>query len=513
MRPLLLLCPALLSACGDSSFSKVNTAPSTSILNPLDGSAFEGGALVEMAGLVGDGESAPSELVVTWSSSLDGELGAATADASGNVSLATASLTEGTHAITLMAVDPEGKSGSSAISIQVGATEVEDTSPPEPTSDPPEADLDGPVPGSIFTLGEAVTFVGSATDPDQAPDTLSASLVSNHDGVIWSGAPDASGFIDVTVEGLRAGDHTVTLEVVDAEGNVDTDDISFTILEDGRPEVSILTPEDGSSHWTTEEVIFTGLVSDDLTEAGDLQVTWSTDLAGVIYAGAPAATGETGAHAALTEGVHLVTLAVVDTDGNESTAQSLINVVDPNNSDDDGDGVTENEGDCDDANSLISPLESEICDDLDNNCDGQINEDWADTYEANDSLGDAHDLGEVDSSVLWAGESITISGLSLHEEGDADYFTWQADDEWYDNVSISVRARNFPSGGSFTLDLYMRVGSTWDLKDSSTGSGALTVGYEGDIFDTSEDDFVVVVYASSWPAGYCSSTYMIEISS
>lgn len=42
--------------------------------------------------------------------------------------------------------------------------------------------------------------------------------------------------------------------------------------------------------------------------------------------------------------------------------------------DDDGDGFTENQGDCNDANVQIGPTQSEVCDSVDQDCDGQIDE-------------------------------------------------------------------------------------------------------------------------------------------
>ena len=46
-------------------------------------------------------------------------------------------------------------------------------------------------------------------------------------------------------------------------------------------------------------------------------------------------------------------------------------------SDMDGDGFTPSEGDCDDGNALVSPAEPEVCDSLDNDCDGVADEELA----------------------------------------------------------------------------------------------------------------------------------------
>ena len=59
--------------------------------------------------------------------------------------------------------------------------------------------------------------------------------------------------------------------------------------------------------------------------------------------------------------------------------------VDPLTVDDDGDGFSENDGDCDDTNAELSPVASEICDSLDNDCDGNIDDDDDDTQFPEDS--------------------------------------------------------------------------------------------------------------------------------
>ena len=63
----------------------------------------------------------------------------------------------------------------------------------------------------------------------------------------------------------------------------------------------------------------------------------------------------------------------------------------------DGDGLTESAGDCDDADALIYAGAPEICDGLDNDCDGAIDEDVSTTFYV-DTDGDGH--GDDDSAVV-----------------------------------------------------------------------------------------------------------------
>ena len=49
-------------------------------------------------------------------------------------------------------------------------------------------------------------------------------------------------------------------------------------------------------------------------------------------------------------------------------------VLTQDNVDDDNDGYSENQGDCDDTDSTVYPGATEVCDGLDNDCNGQIDE-------------------------------------------------------------------------------------------------------------------------------------------
>ncbi|MBX7149384.1 carboxypeptidase regulatory-like domain-containing protein, partial [bacterium] len=74
--------------------------------------------------------------------------------------------------------------------------------------------------------------------------------------------------------------------------------------------------------------------------------------------------------------------------------------------DSDGDGFSPNDGDCDDANSEIYPGASEVCDELDNDCDAQIDEDAVDAsyfYVDGDQDGYGDDLQVVSACNAPAG--------------------------------------------------------------------------------------------------------------
>lgn len=78
--------------------------------------------------------------------------------------------------------------------------------------------------------------------------------------------------------------------------------------------------------------------------------------------------------------------------------------LDCDDSDDDGDGYTENDGDCDDENASVNPGALEVCDQLDNDCNGDIDDEDSnlDTstlitwYEDNDGDG----YGTSNSSII-----------------------------------------------------------------------------------------------------------------
>ncbi len=495
----MLLFALSLMACSENELNTYNTAPEVSITAPEDGLEFGPSQQIEFEGVVWDDQQSAESLSIVWTSSVDGELGTSIADTDGFVYFPWTGLSEGlTHAITLTAFDIENKSAYDTITVQTTGV-----------YGAPALTLIGPYDGEEFEQGAVVPIVASATDDEQDCSTLSIEVLVSSVGSAWTGTPAANCAITTDLYDLDIGQHQITVTATDDDGNTASESVQVTILENAIPAVSVVSPLDGSSFWTSDIVVLEGLVSDDTTASGDLVVSWSSDRDGALLGGNPDSSGLTAGSATLSEGVHVVTLTAID-EGSESV---VIEVIDPLNHDGDGDGWTENDGDCDDTDSSVHPGLAELCDTIDNDCDTEINEDWADTYEPNDTETTPYDLGEVDDGFLWVGDQLAISGLSINEPNDEDWFLFDVDDDWYDNANFSVTVQSLPTGGTWVLELWDMNG-TPAIEQSYTSNSSMSVGFTGDIFDDGEDDWAIRIYALTWPSDTsgCTQTYQILIS-
>lgn len=491
----------VLAACQEHKVGTYNTPPTVSVVAPADGSHFEAGDLVEFHGLARDSQTGNDALVVSWKSDLDGELNTEPPDVSGDAIFATPSLSSGTHAITFTAVDENAASAETSLRLEIGGGSS--------AIGTPEVTLLSPAPNQQFSDGETVNLVAATTDDADAYETLQVEVIDVPDGTVWTGNPTVTGSITAPLT-PSVGTHALSVHVTDADGKTGTATVAYEVLDDGRPTVVITDPADSSVYSAGSIITFRGTVADNETAATDLAVQWSSDRSGVLSTNPADSSGATSVGVPLPLGVHTITLSATDSQGKVGSDAIVIDIFDPLDVDDDGDGYTENEGDCDDADPSSNPGATDICDDADNDCSGEVNDPFHDGYEVNDTSW-GYNCGEVDSSWLWTGSTLTLSGLTLHENDDEDWFSWDADDELYDDVSITVTATGLPATGNYVLELYSR--DTGRVEDSASGSASLTVTYDGDWLDDGEDEWAVRVYANTWPASSCSTTYTLYISS
>ncbi len=471
----------LLAGCQDNKVAVYNTPPGARINVPVTETYFDWGEAVEFSGTVFDDQESAADLEILWSSSIDGVFaGSLPADSAGVALFTAPDLSSGMHSISLTATDRNGESGVDTITVQIG--------PGGDSEGTPSVVLVGPVDGDSYGQSETVTVVGTVSDNEQDCDTLDTTILSSRDGVLWSGYVASNCVVTQDLPTLSAGTHQISLTAEDQEGNVGSASAGIEVQEDASPQVNISAPAGGSTWYTIDTILLEGTVRDDVTDPANLPIEWTSDLQGVLASGTPDSAGYTAAAVQLQGGTHVITLSAVDEDSNVGS----------------------------DSISVIVEVQNEACDGIDNNGDGQNNEDWMDTYEANNSMGAPFDLGEVDNtSFPWSsgGDSVTVAGLTLHEASDEDWFKFDVDDEIYDNAHFEVSISGLPSGMFTVLELYDMNGGG-SLETSISGAGSLSITFRGDggLFgDTGEDDWAVRIYTSNWNAGACTSSYTLEI--
>ncbi len=288
---------------GDDDTSTINVKvgndpPTADITAPATGSSYNSGANVVFQGTGTDAEDgALSGASLVWRSSLDNQIGTGT-------TLATSTLSSGTHVITLTATDSDGDTGTDSIVVTIN-------------NQLPTATISSPANNSIFDEGENITLAGGATDPEDGTLT-GASLVwsSNLDGQIGTGA-------NVTWNDASEGVHIITLTATDSEGGSDTATITIT-AGNAEPTARITTPATGARYNEGDSISFYGSAEDDQDGAlTGRALVWTSNNAGlvqVIGAGSSVTTST------LAPGTHTITLTATDSQNSSGTASIQITV-------------------------------------------------------------------------------------------------------------------------------------------------------------------------------------------
>ena len=278
-------------------------APVVELLTPINSVNYYSDQLIQFSALISDTEDEVEDLVITWTSSIDGELSLdTTANSSGEISDYTY-LTEGQHAIELHVEDSSGKTDTAEVVIQVGGE-----------NNIPTCEITEPADETTVIFGAEVIFRGVADDADIPPTDLAFHWESDKDGDIGSGSINSSGEISLPYSNLSADSHVVTLVVEDEIGAVCQDTIILGVSN--PPIVQIDQPTDGAVFTLGENISFQGSVSDQEDLSHELAVIWTSSLDGQLHTGMADTQGLTQFSSdALTAGVHSLTLNVEDSFG------------------------------------------------------------------------------------------------------------------------------------------------------------------------------------------------------
>src|SRR5207245_636555 len=137
----------------------------------------------------------------------------------------------------------------------------------------PTVIIAAPATGALYKVGDAVSFVGFASDPVDGSLTGSMAWTSSLDGALGTGG-------SLTVTTLRSGTHTITASVTDTGGR--TASASRSITVSGRPAITITTPFSGARFNRADTISFTAAATD--PEDGDVSSTtaWTSDRDGAL---------------------------------------------------------------------------------------------------------------------------------------------------------------------------------------------------------------------------------------
>lgn len=254
----------------------------------------------------------------------------------------------------------------------------------------PDAFILAPEPGAAFRQGEgSISFIGQGYDTYDDPDALIATWVID-DREPAKVSLDAEGLGTLEVDGLEIGTHTAVFTVTDSDDESGTATVSFTVEGPlGAPEVHILSPEDGASYSLGAALTLQGEASDTTTPADDLVFSWSSDIDGAL-SGAISGDGQSILllNEGLSGGVHQITLAATDGDGEVGTDTITVTIT--------TDPVDAEAGDLVFSELMINP---EVVDD---------------------------ELGEWIELYNTSGNTINISGYSLRDD---DIDAWELEGE------------------------------------------------------------------------------------
>ena len=281
----------------------------------------------------------------------------------------------------------------------------------------PSVSIQTPVSGQEFDEGEIITFQAIIGDDADDPTGLALTWSSDIVGVFEdTSAVDVEGNVTWSTSNLIEGNHTITLQVVDSKGLSATDAISLSVLEvDQLPDISMIHPTGDEYGMEGETFEFVVQVNDEQDALEDLSIEFESDLDGVFCTPVADDLGVASCDVELsvtsgTDEDHFLVYTVTDSDGNSRTTDPKAFAVSSlDDSDDDGDGFTENEGDCDDTDSGQRPGADEVENGEDDDCDGTIDE-GTNAYD-DDGDGWSENEGDCDDT------TVTITAADCDGDG------------------------------------------------------------------------------------------------
>ena len=292
-----------------------NQDPEAQITRPFVGEVVRNGAFFVASGQVSDPDHDAEMLTVRWVMKSEERCGPLTPDAEGNT---TCELSFGwdRESLTLIVTDPEGAEGNDTVDVVVEEAEA------------PTVTITSPDDGAEYRTSELIYFTAEVSDGEDRPEGIGLVWQSDQQGVLdMNDTVSSDGRVEGSIR-LEPATHVVRLWATDTSGRESSDEVMVRVFPDAAPPtVSIIEPTDGTRFDPGALIVFEAVVGDERDPADSLDVRWESSADGSLGESSVDTIGNTTlATSALTEGSHLITMTVTDTDGMTATASVAIDV-------------------------------------------------------------------------------------------------------------------------------------------------------------------------------------------
>ena len=303
----------------DTSVPNAPSTPDLAVANDSGSSSTDNITSATTPAFTGTAEAGSTVTLYDGASSV----GTATADGSGNWSITSSTLAEGSHTLTAKATDLAGNTSAASASLSVT---IDTSAPSAPSAPDMTAGTDtGTSSTDSITSVTTPTFTGTA----EANSTVK---LYNSDGTteLGTATTDGSGNWSITSIALSAGTHTLTVKATDAAGNTSTASSSLSVTIDSTAPGAPSTPDmtNGTDSGSSATDNLTGVATPTFTgtaEANSIVTLYD----GASSVGTTTADGSGNwsiTASTLAEGSHTLTAKATEAAGNTSAASSGLSV-------------------------------------------------------------------------------------------------------------------------------------------------------------------------------------------
>ena len=317
-RVFLMFLFGIFYACQDNledKEPKTNIPPKLKITSHPDQHIFGDGYTIPFQADITDENHKNAEMLVAWFANDQMVCDWSSVEPNGKSSCVI-KMSEEMAWISAQVVDPDDAIGQDSISVSVTPTFA------------PQATIYQPDMSSRYYKNIPILFQALIEDTEDTQEQLQIRWWSDVDGVLSLDNHFVEEGLLEDWGRLTEGQHQISVEVTDTTGKTTVDSVIIDVGgENTEPSCSILTPTEGFVGIWTEDILFSGMVSDEDINNARLNVTWLSDLDGVLSTNSPDSEGFlTFVRDQLTIGHHVITLVVQDDVGGLCSATVPISI-------------------------------------------------------------------------------------------------------------------------------------------------------------------------------------------